>query len=77
MRKNEKWHLLTINEGSGDKDLRIGDYHILHNPDNPCTPYCAAYMYDKQTNEWGQGHYFITLSGALEYAVFNSSNGDE
>lgn len=76
-KENPKWHLLTIDEGSGAKDLRIGNYHILHNPDNHCTPYCAAYMYNKNTNGWGHGHYFISLTGALEYAVFNSSDGDE
>ena len=71
MRKNENWHLLEITEYGVTRTLKIGDYHILHNPENPCTPYVAAYKYDADTNEWAQGHYFTTLSGALEYAVFN------
>ncbi len=71
MRKNENWHLLEHTEYEVTKPLRIGEYHFLHNPENPVTPFVAAYKYDADTNEWEQGHYFTTLSGALEYAVFN------
>lgn len=71
MKKNEKWHLLEITEYGVTRPLKIGKYHILHNPENPCTPYVAAYNYDPDTNEWAQGHYFTTLSRAMEYAVFN------
>lgn len=76
LKANENWNLLEIKQDGDCRVLKISDYHILHNPKNPCTPYCAAYGYDMSTNEWAQGHYFITLTGALEYAIINSSDGD-
>lgn len=75
-RKNPKWHMLNYSEYGDMRPLRIGDYTILHNADNHVTPYCAAYKYDRDTNEWSQGHYTLTLTGALDFAIRNSCDGD-
>ena len=29
--------------------------------------FVCAYAYDKTTNTWGQGHYFSTLQGVIDY----------
>ena len=32
-----------------------------------CTPWVAAWGYNKESRSWGQGHYFTTLEGAILY----------
>lgn len=43
------------------------DYALIHWPDNKVTPWVAAWLYNKESNCWGQGHYFCKKEDALQY----------
>lgn len=42
------------------------DYTLLYKAD-AYPKYCVAYAYNKQTNTWGQGHYFDNIYEALGF----------
>lgn len=45
----------------------ICDYSLVHLPENSCTPYCVAWLYDSISDSWCQGHYFSDYKQAVEY----------
>ena len=45
------------------------DYALIHWPDNTYTPWVAAWHLNKKEMYWGQGHYFCTKKGAVEYLI--------
>lgn len=47
------------------------DYALVSLPDNPVTPWVAAWL-PKETDDglsWGQGHYFCTKANAVRYLM--------
>ena len=44
------------------------DYALVYWEGN-CTPWVAAWGYNKEQNCWGQGHYFVEKEDALRYLV--------
>ena len=43
------------------------NYVLIHWKENTITPWVAAWVYDKETGNWAQGHYFREKKDALEY----------
>lgn len=41
------------------------NYTLLYDEKNTCTPYNAAYKYDKEKNSWANGHYASSIKGAI------------
>lgn len=50
-------------------NLKRIDYVLVSLPDNPVTPWCAAWLpkVSESGLSWGQGHYFCRKADALRY----------
>lgn len=59
------------------KDMKIlhevGEYTLLHLPNNRCTPFVWAWGFNKASGNWNQGHYY----GDVVTAVTNPPKGVE
>ena len=52
-------------------NLKRIDYALVSLPDNPVTPWCAAWLpkVSESGLSWGQGHYFRRKADALHYLM--------
>ncbi len=52
------------------------DYVLVYRPE-AYDKFVAAWHYDEETGSWGQGHYFQTLRGAMQYIEDKHGNSKE